>query len=102
MINCNICLESQLKEITPCLLEESHVTTLSVQILFQLLVTVDIMMMDVDNMASNGAEDESGAITGGTLVIIVLLIVIAALAAFIVQLRNENNDMILTAELERD
>ena len=66
------------------------------------LVTVDIMMMDVDNMASNGAEDESGAITGGTLVIIVLLIVIAALAAFIVQLRNENNDMILTAELESD
>ena len=66
------------------------------------LVAVDIMMMDSDKMLVDGQGDESGAITGGTLIIIVLLIVIAALAAFIVQLRNENNDMILTAELERD
>ena len=66
------------------------------------LVAVDIMMMDSDKMLGDGQGDESGAITGGTLIIIVLLIVIAALAAFIVQLRNENNDMILTAELERD
>ena len=66
------------------------------------LVAVDIMMMDSDKMLVDGQGDESGAITGGTLIIIVLLIVIAALAAFIVQLRNENNDMILTAEWERD
>ena len=66
------------------------------------LVAIDIMMMDSDKMLVDGQGDESGAITGGTLIIIVLLIVIAALAAFIVQLRNENNDMILTAELERD
>ena len=66
------------------------------------LVAIDIMMMDSDKMLIDGQGDESGAITGGTLIIIVLLIVIAALAAFIVQLRNENNDMILTAELERD
>ena len=66
------------------------------------LVAVDIMMMDSDKMLVDGQGDESGAITGGTLIIIVLLIVIAALAAFIVQLRNENNDMILTAELESD
>ena len=66
------------------------------------LVAVDIMMMDSDKMLGDGQGDESGAITGGTLIIIVLLIVIAALAAFIVQLRNENNDMILTAELGRD
>ncbi len=66
------------------------------------LVAIDIMMMDSDKMLVDGQGDESGAITGGTLIIIVLLIVIAALAAFIVQLRNENNDMILTAELEKD
>ena len=66
------------------------------------LVAVDIMMMDSDKMLVDGQGDESGAITGGTLIIIVLLIVIAALAAFIVQLRNENNDMVLTAEWERD
>lgn len=66
------------------------------------LVAVDIMMMDSDKMLVDGQGDESSAITGGTLIIIVLLIVIAALAAFIVQLRNENNDMILTAEWERD
>ena len=72
MISCNTCLESRLKEIN-C--KRNHVTTLSANPLSTPLVTVDITVMDVDNMASNGAEDESDYITGGTLVIIVLLIV---------------------------
>lgn len=58
------------------------------------LSAVDIMMMDSENMVVEGQGEESGAITGGTLIIIVLLVVIGALAAFVIQLRNENSEML--------
>lgn len=58
------------------------------------LTAVDIMMMDSENMVVEGQGEESGAITGGTLIIIVLLVVIGALAAFVIQLRNENSEML--------
>ena len=58
------------------------------------LTAVDIMMMDSENMVVEGQGEESGAITGGTLIILVLLVVIGALAAFVVQLRNENSEML--------
>lgn len=58
------------------------------------LVAVDIMMMDSENMVVAGQGEESGAITGGTLIILVLLVVIGALAAFVIQLRNENSEML--------
>lgn len=58
------------------------------------LTAVDIMMMDSENMVVDGQGEESGAITGGTLIILVLLVVIGALAAFVIQLRNENSEML--------
>lgn len=58
------------------------------------LIAVDIMMMDSENMVVEGQGEESGAITGGTLIILVLLVVIGALAAFVIQLRNENSEML--------
>ena len=58
------------------------------------LTAVDIMMMDSENMVVEGQGEESGAITGGTLIILVLLVVIGALAAFVIQLRNENSEML--------
>lgn len=58
------------------------------------LLAVDIMMMDTENMIVEGQGEESGAITGGTLIILVLLVVIGALAAFVIQLRNENSEML--------
>ena len=58
------------------------------------LTAVDIMMMDSENMVVEGQGEESGAITGGTLIILVLQVVIGALAAFVIQLRNENSEML--------
>ena len=58
------------------------------------LTAVDIMMMDSENMVVDGQGEESGAMTGGTLIILVLLVVIGALAAFVIQLRNENSEML--------
>ena len=58
------------------------------------LTAIDIMMMDSENMVVEDQGEESGAITGGTLIILVLLVVIGALAAFVIQLRNENSEML--------